>query len=201
MKPAELLLLLLTAWTVVGALGITRRLLRGERETPKRHLLWIVATWTGYIALLLAVSLLQPARAFAPGEDQCFGEMCFAVVGIRTLPTFPLRDDNHLLQIQIRITNSDRKRPHSEGPLRAYLRDAHGKIYLPLRGLSGNRLSSPVNPGTSVLSQPIFNVPVRASGLQLIFTHGRRLPELLSIGDPDSLLHQLAIVPLSPGLH
>lgn len=198
MKPTELLLLALVAWTVIGSLGIALRVHRRDHATARRHLLWIAAAWAVYLSLLVCLSLLQPARVVPMGRDQCFDEMCFAVVGVQQMPGFLIRDNSHLLQVQVRITNHGHTAPEREALLRAYLRDAQGRTFTPVRGLSGNRLTAPVSPGGTVLSEPVFRVPADATGMQLVFTHGKRQPGILVLGDSDSLLHHPTVVPLQP---
>lgn len=198
MKPAELLLLALVAWTLIGSLGIILRLRRRERSTARRHLLWIVSAWAFYLVLLASVSLLQPARLIPLGQDQCFDEMCFAVTGVQQMPGFLIHDNSHLLRVQIRITNHGHTHPEREGLLHALLRDAQGRTWAPVPGLSGNRLTAPVAPGGTVLSEPVFRVPADATGIRLILTHGKHQPGLLVLGDSDSLLHRPNFIPLQP---
>jgi hypothetical protein len=42
----------------------------------------------------------------------------------------------------------------------------------------------------------MFKVPADATGLRLVFTHGRWQPGVLVIGDPDSLGHRRTVVEL-----
>lgn len=198
MKPTELLLLALVAWTVIGSLGIALRVHRRDRSTARRHLLWIIAAWAIYLSLLVSLSLLQPARVVPMGHDQCFDEMCFAVMGVQQMPGFLIYDKSHLLQVQVRMTNHGHTAPEREALLRAYLRDAQGRIFTPVRGLSGNRLTASVSPGATVIGEPVFRVPADAAGLQLVLTRGKRQPGLLILGDSDSLLHRPTVVPLQP---
>ena len=47
-----------------------------------------------------------------------------------------------------------------------------------------------------MVSQPVFAVAADATGLGLVFTHGRWQPGRLVIGDSDSLLHRRTAVKL-----
>ena len=50
--------------------------------------------------------------------------------------------------------------------------------------------------GESIVSEPVFKVAGDATELGLVFTHGRRQPGVLIIGDSDSWLHQRTVVEL-----
>ena len=84
----------------------------------------------------------------------------------------------------------------SEGRIEAYLIDSRGRIWEPLAGLSGNRLSGRVAGGSQMLSQPMFRVAKDSMGLGLVFTHGSWHPRRLVVGDSDSLGHRRTVVGL-----
>jgi len=190
----ELLLLVLVGWTAVGAAGVTISLLRRERATAVRHSLWIVIVWAVYMALLLGTSLLQPRKVVALGQDQCFDEMCFAVTGVQELPGYLVQDGSRLVRVSVRISNHSKEKMRSEGLIQAYLIDRQGRRWAESTAVSGVRLTTRVAPGDSVISQPVFKVAGDAAGLGLIFTHGRRQPGVLVLGDSDSLLHRRTVV-------
>src|SRR3954470_24629667 len=122
----ELLLLALVGWTVVGALGVTVSFARGERAKGLRHLGWIAGIWLLYLAVVAGTSLMQRQRIVAMGQEQCFREMCFAVVRVEELPGFLIRDGSRLVRVLVRVTNRGRGRTQSERVLRAYLVDSKG---------------------------------------------------------------------------
>jgi hypothetical protein len=194
----EWLLLILVGWTAVGALGITISLVRHERPKAVRHSIWIVAVWVVYMAVLLAVSLTQPQKVVALAQDQCFDEMCFAVIGMQELPGYLIPDGSRLIRVSVRITNRGKEKTQSERLIRAYLVDKQRREWAESTGVSGVRLTTRVAAGDSVISQPVFKVAKDATGLGLVFTHGHRQPGVLVIGDSDSLLHKRTVVRLGP---
>jgi hypothetical protein len=196
MNLRELLLLVLVGWTAVGAIGITISLVRHERRKAVRNFIWIVAVLALYLAVLLTVSLTQPQKVVALGQDQCFDEMCFAVIGVQELPGYLILDGSRLVRVSVRISNHGKGKPQSERLIQAYLVDAQGREWAQSTGVSGVRLTARVAAGDSVVSQPVFKVAKNASGLVLVFTHGHRQPGVLVIGDSDSLLHQRTVVRL-----
>ncbi len=195
MKATELLLLGLVGWTAIGVVGVGVSLLRGERQRVRRGIAWLVGVWVVYSCVLVGVSLGQGQRVVAIGEPQCFDEMCFTVTGVEEVPGFLIRDGRRLVRVSVRVTNQGRK-PQSEGLIWAYLVDAKGRLWEESQGVNGVGLTARVAGGQSVVSEPVFKVAGDATGLQLVFTHGRRQPGVLVIGDSDSLLHKKTVVDL-----
>ena len=196
MNLRELLLLALVGWTAIGAVGVTISLVRRERAKALRHLGWIAGVWAAYLAVLVAVSLRQPQKTVAIGQDQCYDEMCFAVTGVEQVPGFLIHDGSRLLRVSVRITNHARGRTESEKLIRAYLVDAQGRRWEESAAISGVPLTARVPAGDSVVSEPVFKVAGNTTGLGLVFTHGQRQPGVLVIGASDSLLHRRTVVPL-----
>ena len=196
MSWGEVLLLALAAWTAVGALGVTVSFARGERSKSKRHLGWIGLVWLLYLATLVTVSLTAKRREVAAGKEQCFHEICLAVVKTDVMPGYLAQNGERVLRVTVRMTNRSAMKSHRDSELRAYLVDAEGRRWYEVPGLEGVRLTATIAPRGSVMSEPVFKVATDATGLGLVFTHGRGLPEALVIGDPDSLMHLPVVVPL-----
>jgi len=195
MRIAELLLFGVVAWCLIGAAGIAISLMRERRAEALRHSAWLAFVAGVYLLVLLSVSVFQRQRIVPIGQDQCHGEMCFAVAGVDEVPGLVAGDDSRVVRVTIRVTNHGHS-AQSEGPIEAYLLDSRGRIWTPLAGLSGNRLNSRVAGGSQMLSQPLFRVAKDAAGLGLVFTRGPWQPGRLVIGDTDSLGHRPTIVPL-----
>jgi hypothetical protein len=121
--------------------------------------------------------------------------MCFTVTGVEEVPGFLIRDGRRLVRVSVRVTNRGRK-AQSEGLIRAYLVDGQGRRWEESSGVNGVQLTARVAGGGSVVSEPVFKVAGDATGLGLVFTHGRRQPGVLVIGDSDSLLHKKTVVAL-----
>jgi hypothetical protein len=196
MKLRELLLLGMVGWTAIGALGVSVSLGRQEREKALRGAAWIVGVWVVYLIALVTVSLMQPQRVVAMGQEQCFDEMCFAVVGVDEVPGFLIRDGSRLLRVAVRVTNKGRGRAQSERLVRAYLVDARGRRWEESAGVNGVPMTAKVEAGDSVVSEPVFKVARDATGLEFVLTHGWKQPGVLVIGDSDSWLHRRTVVKL-----
>ena len=195
MKATELLLLGVSGWSAIGAAGIAVSLLRGRRAEAMKHSAWLAAVLGGYVLLLLGVSLAQKQRVVGIGEDQCYGEMCFAVVNVDEVPGLVAGEDSRVVRVTVRVTNHGHS-AESEGSIEAYLMDSKKRIWQPLAGLSGNRLNGRVAGGSEMLSEPMFRVARDATGLGLVLTHGKWQPGRLVVGDSDSLGHEKTVVAL-----
>jgi hypothetical protein len=195
MKVTELLLYGVAGWCSIGAVGIAISLSKGRRPEALKHASSLAVVMGVYLLVLLGVSVAQRQRVVPIGQDQCFDEMCFAVVGVDEVPGLVAGDDSRVIRVAIRVTN----RGHSaqaEGSIEAYLVDSRGRASEPMAGLSGNRLNGRVAGGSQMLSQPMFRVAKDSTGLGLVFTHGSWQPRRLVIGDSDSLAHRQTVVAL-----
>jgi hypothetical protein len=193
MKLTELLLYAVLGWAAIGVAGIAISLLRARRAEALRHAAWLAAILVAYMIALLTVSIIQPVTRVPLGNDQCFDDMCFAVIGSTEGPGLVLGEHFRSVRVSIRVTNHGRS-AQSDSLIRAFLVDSRGRGYDPLPGLSGNRLTLRVGPGSQIISQPIFTVPDDATGLGLVFTHGHWQRGRLVLGDPDSIAHKPSVV-------
>lgn len=186
---AKLLLAILLGWTAVGALGVTISFRRGERFQGRRNMVWIGAIWVLYMAVLLTVSLTARPRIVPAGKEQCLGSRCFTVAGTEIVPGYLAKNGEKIVRISLRIANPSDKSDSGDSSLHAYLVDSHGRRWDEVPGLEGVRISTPMGAKRMIVSTPVFKVPREAEGLHLVLTRGHRLPFLLMIGDPDSLMH------------
>ena len=192
----NVLLLLLVGWTVLGTIGMLISLFLGERATALRHIAWIFGIWAVYLALVMGTSLMQPRKIVALGQDQCFGDVCFAVTGVEEVPGFLVHDGSRLVRVAVRVSNRGRGEIERDGHVQAFLLDSRGRRWDEATAISSVPLTSAVPAGSSVMSQPVFKVAKDASGMALVLTHGRWQRGVLIIGGPESLLHRRTIVPL-----
>jgi hypothetical protein len=192
----NVLLLLLVGWTVLGTIGMLISLFLGERPRALRHIAWIFGIWAVYLALVMGTSLMQPRKIVALGQDQCFGDVCFAVTGVEEVPGFLVHDGSRLVRVAVRVSNRGRGEIERDGHVQAFLLDSRGRRWDEATAISSVPLTSAVPAGSSVMSQPVFKVAKDASGMALVLTHGRWQRGVLIIGGPESLLHRRTIVPL-----
>lgn len=191
MKWAEWAMIVLVLWTVLGIAGVVLALYRGERVRVRRGVSALLVVWAVYLSVLLVVSRAQPSRVLSPGQDRCFDEMCFAVLGAEAMEGFRTRgsEPERLLRVTVHVSNHGKRQTESEAALRAYLLDTRGHRWSALPGLSGVPLTVPVPPGGSTLSSPVYRLPRDGEPVGLIFSHGLS-PSRLVIGDPESFGHQ-----------
>ena len=119
MSVRELLLIALVGWTAIGIVGVVVASVRREWVRVRKGLIWLVGVWVAYLAVLVATSLLQPRRVVEMGQDQCYDEMCFAVIGVDEVPRYlgltGYGDGSRLIRVTVRVTNRGRGRTESEG--------------------------------------------------------------------------------------
>ncbi len=193
MKATELLLFGLLGWTAIGLVGSTvSGVRRADWPKARRGLRSIGLAWAIYMAVLLVVSLRQPQRLIPLGREQCFNEMCFAVLRADQIEGYSGRGNRgeRLLRVAVQVSNRGHGGPEREASVRCYLLDAHGRRWEELRGVGGVPLTASVPAGGHVVSEPIFAVPDSVQGFSLVLSHGRWQPGLLVIDDGDSLLHR-----------
>ena len=195
MKLAELLLYGVAGWCAIGAAGVAISLVRGRRPEALRHAFSLALVAGIYLLVLLGVSVVQKKKVVPIGQDQCFDEMCFAVVGVDEVPGLVAGDDGRVVRVAIRVTNHGRP-AKAESLIEADLVDSRGRVSEPLPGLSGNRLNARVAGGSQMQSQPMFRVAKDSAGLGLVLTHGSWQRRRLMIGDSDSIGHPPTIVAL-----
>src|ERR1700722_20403188 len=127
MSLQELLLIALVGWTAIGIVGVVIALARRERVRVRKGLIWLVGVWVIYLGVLIGTSLLQPRRVVPMGQDQCYDEMCFAVMAVEEVPRYlgltGVGDGSRLVRVTVRVTNRGRGKAESEGLIRAYLVD------------------------------------------------------------------------------
>ena len=117
-----------------------------------------------YLLVVLGASVVQPQKVVPIGQDQCYDEMCFAVVAVDEVPGLTAGDDGRVVRVTIRVTNHGHA-SEAEGSIAAYLTDSQGRIWTPLAGLSGNRLNGRVAGGSQMVSQPMYRVAKDSQGL------------------------------------
>ncbi len=196
-----LMLLGLVLWTMVGAAGLLVARSRGETRRFRRGAGTLIAFWVGYVLVLVGVSLGQKGRVYQPGQDRCFGAMCFAVTAVEEPRGFLVRgeDPERLLRVLVRMENRDRQHTESEEGLAALLIDGQGRRWQPVPGLGGVRLTTPIAAGGATTSEPVFRPAKEATGLRLVLEHTSWTWARLKIGDPESYFHRPAEMVLPEG--
>ena len=181
-------------YTGIGVVGLLVARSRGEVRRFRRGRGTLIALWVGYVLVLVGVSLGQKRKVYEPGQERCFGAMCFAVTGVEEPRGFLVRgqEPERLIRVLVHMQNRDREHTGSEDELAATLIDGQGRRWEPVPGLGGVRLSSPIAAGAAATSEPVFRLADDATDLRLVLEHSGWTRARLRVGDPESYLHRPA---------
>ena len=177
----ELIFILLFLSSVAVAFGGWILVATGRRSAAWKILLGLGSVWCVYLVLLAAYDLMAQPRTVAPGQDRCFDEMCFAVVGAQTsLSSSPSSGGHKMIVVTVRVTSHALGRTQSEGGIRARLYD-HGQYFAistqaqrayELEHGNGPMLTQRLAPGESIQSVLVFDVPPSIEHPSLTLGHG-----------------------------
>lgn len=182
----------------------------GRSAEAVRLALVLGMTWAAYLAVVVLVADLVPPRIVPPGQDLCFDEMCFSVVGARQAARLGPIDHGTVangifLVVSVRVSSHSRGRPQSEGGLRARLTvdsrswpvSKAGMAALEAEGTPSVPLTTRLQPGQSIVSLQVFDVPRGISDWRLDLDHGLT-PGYLVIGE-SPLFHPPALMVIPRG--
>jgi hypothetical protein len=206
----DLLLILIVLSTAVGLVTVVIAALLRRWKLSLRILVGIVAIWAVYLAAGTGIALITPQRVMAIGEDRCFDEMCFAVMGFRrarTIESDPaISARGNYLIVDVRISNRSHGRAEREAGRKAVVLDQMGHVYEvsrqgqeSLSKLQGTTpgLDAEVGPGQSVNTNLVFDLPVDINHPALALDSGLAFnPSWIVIGDEMHFLHKPTIVRL-----
>ncbi len=193
----EWLLAALAGWTVVGTLGTLLARSQRDHARVRRGLAAMAGTWALYLVALVSVGHWQRQRTIAPGQPECFGDICFTVTGVRSTAEFKGRGNGSLVEVSVVVANRG-SRPAATDGVRAYLVDVRGRRWAQTRGLGGVALGVELAPGQSTVSTPVFRVEPWSDHpqLALVLTRGWKGWGWLTIGDTDSMGHKPTLLRL-----
>lgn len=151
----------------------------------------------------------RPQRTIPVGQELCFDEMCFSVVNVQVVlqlgpASQPVKADGRFYVITVRVSSHSRGRVQSEGGLRALLWNS-GNYYEVSSGgqrawesVNGKtaKLTARLQPGESVESVQVFDLPQEASAPGLALSHGFT-PGYFIIGECP-LFHKPRTLKLTP---
>jgi len=177
----ELVFILLFLSSVVVVIGIVILVTFRRRSVAWKILLGTGTVWCVYFVFLAAFDLMAKPLIIAPGQDRCFDEMCFAVVGAQ-MSTSPLAKsaERKLYIVTVRVTSHSQGRTQGEGGIRARLCD-HGQYFAVAKQAqtayerehgTSPMLSQRLAPGESIKSVVVFDVPQSISHPSLTLDHG-----------------------------
>lgn len=143
-----------------------------------------------YVATVAIVSLIAPARVLHVGENRCFDDWCIAVAKVRQSP----QQHGTISTVDIVLTSRMRRRPQREYDLMVALVDQSGRGYAPAPAQSGAPFDVVLQPEQSITTTRVFELPPKSRAAGLIMYHAGLRPELLIIGNDESLLHKKMMV-------
>jgi len=156
----------------------------------------------GYLAVLVAVSLVMPRRSFAPGERECFDDWCVAGVAVRPAAAEApcAAEPGRRVWIATVEVSSDAKRVRQRArDARAVLEDRAGRWYEPCAApLDAHDLTDELGPGEAFTVTVPFRLPEAAAPAGVVVHHGA-FPGALIIGDDQSLLHPPTLLGVAGG--
>jgi len=205
----ELLFIALFFTTLIALVSVLIMVVRGSRRSAMRLLQAAGAVWVVYLFIVVAVSITTTQRIIPTGQDLCFDEMCFAAIQTQSMSQLgsgdsAVRADGQFYVITVRVSSHSRGRTQSEGGLRALLWDS-GKYYAvspqgqrawEVDNGATSPLTSRLQPGESVKSAQVFDVPKEVSSPGLVLSHGFT-PGYFVIGECP-LFHKPTLIRINP---
>jgi hypothetical protein len=149
-----------------------------------------------YTGLLFGFSLASRPHILSRTQEKYFCEIdCHLAYSLLDVITEPSAGSTHyLVTIRTRFdeTTTSPTRPKNvpltPSPRTVLLVDANGHQYQPV-AIQGTPLLTPLKPSESYTTQLAFEVPPDAKNLRLLITTTPAWPDLVVIGDENSLLH------------
>ncbi len=176
----ELLFLSLFFGSLIGIL-LTAILWRGAAASKKLY--GLAAIWIVYLAILALSDRFQTQKVFETGEDECFDEICFAVIDAPASIVEPGSPNPPAIRrtvVTVRISSRSRGRTQAERGLGARLYDAGKYIRVDdtaQRALDAQHsenagLTQTLSPGQSATTVLLFQVPSDMRQPALALDHG-----------------------------
>jgi len=168
MSVFDLLFLLALLASVVTLVVAAVSAIRGQRPRALRILRVYGACAAGYLAAGMAVSFLRPQRVIPVGEPWCFDDWCLTVEKVSRTPAMAQVS----YQVGLRISSRARRVTQRAKGAWIYLIDDRGRIYPPAPDASVIPLDVLLQPGESVTTSRVFEIPSGVRRLGLITGHG-----------------------------
>ncbi len=208
----DLLLILLIFATAIAVVVAIVALFFRRRAVAGKLLAGVVVVWIVYLGVGTVAAVLAPQRIMALGEDRCFDEMCFAVMGWNRMPltnamSGAVDPGRSVYFVDVRISNRSRGRAQREIGRKGVLIDRSGRVYeVSKEGMrrfssaGGPRypgLDAEVGPGQSLETRLVFELPedVDYPGFALRSDLAIN-PARIVIGDEEHFLHWPTVVTL-----
>ena len=207
----DLLLILLVLATAAASMAAVVLLFMRRWAVAGRFLAGVVAAWIVYLGAGTLVAVRAPQRIMAHGEDRCFDEMCFAVMGWNRIPSTTTSGAANarrsLYIVRIRISNRSLGRAQRESGRKGVLIDRTGQFYevskegmralTPVGAPPYPGLDAEVGPGQSLETMLVFDLPTAVDYPGFALESDLAInPARIVIGDEEHFLHWPTVWPL-----
>jgi len=201
----DLLLILLVLATAAALVVAVAALFFRRWAIAERFLVGVVGVWIVYLGAGTVVALRAPQHIIALGEDRCFDEMCFAVMGYNRTPAKTA--GRSFYSVYVRITNRSHGRAQRELGRKGVLIDRSGQVYevseegmhalSPVGGPPFPGLNVEVGPGQRLETTLVFDLPTDVDYPGFALESNLAInPARIVIGDEDHFLHWPTVVTL-----
>jgi hypothetical protein len=179
-----ILLFLTAAATLVTAAVYA---VRGPRARAVTLIKRLVIGSALYLAAVYSATALSRQTVLHPGDPECNDDWCIAVDGVKRAPAQYI--------VTLRIFSRARGRAQREGlATDVYLVDAHWNRYDPVHNPNDIPLNVLLQPGESVTTQRVFQVPAGAQRVGLMV--GRSGPPVCLIIGECGAFHKETVIQL-----
>jgi hypothetical protein len=150
----------------------------------------------------MLVAATTPQTVLSMADSRCFDEICFQVTDVERRSTVQnLAAKGAFYVVTVRTFSKALGRPQREGGAVASLIDTNQHRYWPIpttMGPNERSLDALIEPGKSVLTRLVFDVPKSVRKPGLVVSHSYLLnPASIIIGDDQHFLHKPAMIQLS----
>jgi len=160
----DLLFLVLLLAAVVTLIAIVVAALGGRGARALVLLRWLGCCAVAYVGLVYAATALSSLEVMHPGDADCSDEWCIAVDGAQRTA----KGATAFYDVKLRIFSRARRKPQRELiATDVYLVDSLWNRYDPIPNPADVPLNTLLQPGESVSTQRIFEVPAGARDLGL----------------------------------
>jgi hypothetical protein len=190
----ELLFIVALLASVATLLTAAVYALRGRRAQALRILRSLGMCAVAYFVSGIAVSLFSPQHVMRVGDPWCFDDWRLSVEKVNRTPAPSLVS----YDVGLRISSTAGRVSQRAKGAWIYLIDGHGRRYAPDSDPSAVPLDVLLQPGESVVTSRVFQVPADAREIGLITGHGGPYcgPMILIIGSAGCLFNKPTMIRL-----
>jgi hypothetical protein len=125
-----------------------------------------------YMAVVATTSLAGPRRVLRPGDPLCSDDWCLFVESA----TRTVAGGRAEYRVNLRISSRALRVAQREKDAAVYLEDGFGRRYAPLRDPSAVPLDVRLEPGESIATARVFELPQNARAIGMVFRHEGGFP-------------------------